>query len=155
MKKLVILLMLLWGGKCLAGDELLRTRLVGSSTYKAGIGLRGGFASGITFKYFFDDHSAIEVIATPGYRKGTWITGLYEYHVEAFGISGLNWYYGGGGHFGALGSSAAVGIDGILGLEYKIFEVPFTLGVDVKPMLNFNYTPALLVDGAFSLRFAF
>jgi hypothetical protein len=135
--------------------SLLRRGPVGSSSYTAGIGLRGGIMSGLTAKYFISDYGAVEGILSPRLYDGSWFTGLYEYHVEAFGVTGLRWYYGGGAHIGVFKKSSVVGLDGILGLEYKIFELPFTLHLDVKPMLNFNYSRTILLDAALGVRVVF
>ncbi|CAN0013796.1 unnamed protein product, partial [Chrysoparadoxa australica] len=88
------------------------------------------------------------------WHHGLSATVLYERHVNAFGVNGFKWYYGGGGHAsihnnqyygtyfgrspyyddGALG----LGVDGILGLEYKIPAIPFALSLDIKPFVEVN-----------------
>jgi len=47
--------------------------------YKTGIGLRGGFASGITIKHFVSSKAAFEAIIASRWR-GLEVTGLYEIH---------------------------------------------------------------------------
>jgi hypothetical protein len=46
-----------------------------------------------------------------------------------------------------------IGIDAILGLEYKITEIPFTIGVDLKPYIDLIYFGNNYVDGALSVRY--
>jgi hypothetical protein len=160
-----------------------------SQNYKTGIGLRGGWISGITFKHFVKESRAVEMILSPGYGWGRYydgfqVIGLYELHKQAFDVDGLFWLYGGGihisqGHYEKVEKSYWVstgpgnsgywvydtkrysyfgfGIDGIFGIEYKISEIPITLGFDVKPFIeignnNFSW---LYWDSALSIRFVF
>lgn len=96
--------------------------------YTTAAGFRGGLFAGVTVKHFIGKNTAIEGIASTRWR-GFDITGLYEIHNPAFGIEGLSWYYGGGGHIGFYDGTHAnwastnnaytvIGIDGIIGLEY-------------------------------------
>ena len=151
-----------------------------SQDYKTSIGLRGGWTSGITAKHFFSESRAIEGIFSSGWRdkwSGYQITGLYEIHKAAFtkdDAEGFFWFYGAGAHF-ATGyrveywhetgkytgyydhySYSTIGIDGIFGLEYKIADLPITLGVDLKPFFEIPTMrgPALgFWDAAFSIRY--
>ena len=47
--------------------------------YKTGIGLRGGYTSGLTIKHFVNSDEAIEGIVGTRFR-GLSLTGLYEWH---------------------------------------------------------------------------
>jgi hypothetical protein len=94
---------------------------------------------------------------------------LYEIHKAAFNVDRLNWFYGAGGHVGTFKGGygrnpdgsyytenfVTVGIDGILGLEYHFNEIPFTLGVDVKPYIDIISPGFGNWDGAVTLRYAF
>ncbi len=135
--------------------------------YQAGLGLRGGFSSGITFKYFLSDVNALEGILTTRWR-GFNITGLYEWQRPVFDVDNLYWFYGGGAHLGFWGgyedhpwfddtaNYSVVGIDGIIGLEYDFAEVPVSLGLDWKPAFNFvGYTGFWADNLAISIRFLF
>lgn len=122
------------------------------SGYTTGIGLRGGAASGLTVKHFIKSDAAIEGILSTSFKyRGTVITVLYEKHAQAFDARGLQWYYGLGGHVGFWNGHDyyddhhhkhydddvfGVGIDGVLGLEYYIRDIPFTIGADIKPYFN-------------------
>lgn len=141
-------------------------------SYQTAVGVRAGGTSGITVKHFVSGSEALEGILGIWYH-GFSITGLYERHVSA-GVSGLNWYYGIGAHVsfeterewhkwhgewyvrehpGAVG----LGIDGILGVEYKIPPIPFALSLDLKPYIEvvsygaviFSLDPGLGVKIAF------
>ena len=116
--------------------------------YNTGIGLRGGFSSGLTVKHFIGSKSALEGILSSRWR-GFQITGLYEIHNHFFDVERMKWYFGFGGHIGFWNGDythhywgepgttyTVVGIDGILGLEYSFSEVPINIGLDWKPAFN-------------------
>jgi hypothetical protein len=156
MKK-ILLTILLAAGPFLFGN---------AQDYNTGIGLRGGFANGLTIKHFVSNKAAIEGIVASRWR-GLELTGLYEYHNRAFQTDRLNWYIGFGGHVGFWNGDNAhwgtagtaytvVGLDGILGLEYSFAEVPFNIGIDWKPAFNFyGYSGFWADGGAISLRYIF
>jgi hypothetical protein len=136
--------------------------------YKTGIGLRGGFESGLTIKHFATSKSAYEFILASRWR-GFEITGLYEAHNQAFDTERLKWFIGFGGHvgfwngdytyryWGTQGTTyTVVGLDGILGLEYSFTEVPINLSLDWKPAFNFvGYSGFWADGGALSIRYIF
>jgi hypothetical protein len=148
-----------------------------SQDYKTGIGVRlGGLTSGLTVKGFLNQNSALEGILSFGYRTSV-ITGLYEKHNNINNAPGVKWFYGGGAHMGFFsygahyyyysfrgdriyvlreGESAVVGgLDFILGMEYKFKGAPFSVGLDMKPFIDFYNVPSAYWDGALTLRFAF
>lgn len=122
------------------------------STYRTAIGLRGGETSGLTIKQFVGGASAIEAILG-FWHHGLHATVLWERYVNAFGAPGLNWYYGAGGHVALWtdnvyygygkrrldrydNGNVGLGVDGIIGLEYKIPSVPIALSIDLKPYVE-------------------
>lgn len=147
------------------------TKLSAQANYKTGVGIRGGgYENGITIKHFTNSSTAIEGIL--GFRPGVVVvTGLYEKHAVAFSEPSLNWYYGAGAHIGAIdgeryykgfdkdryyaNNELLIGADGILGLEWKIPEIPFALAIDLHPRLEFARGPYLGIEPAASLRFTF
>ena len=132
--------------------------------YNTGIGLRGGFgfANGLTVKHFLNRNTAVEGILSSCWN-GFAVNGLYERHANAFYVNRLNWFYGAGAHigfwedFGEKGkSSTVIGIDGIIGLEYYIQSIPFSVGIDWKPALNLFGNSSFWPDGgAISVRYVF
>jgi hypothetical protein len=134
-----------------------------SNPYNTAIGVRAGETSGLTIKHFTGENRAIEAIV------GIWpnalgLTALYEKHADA-DAEGLKWYYGGGGHinfathrvtytyregeryvYHYYRNDAGFGIDGILGLEYKIPQIPFALSLDIKPFLEISNTGIVYVS---------
>lgn len=143
---------------------LVSSGLVQAQEYRTGLGLRGGFSSGLTIKHFVSGSNAIEGILGTHYR-GFLLTGLYEKHTGAFDVSGMKWFYGGGVHLGVYdgyyahnwfddnNSHAVMGIDGIIGLEYKIQEIPISISLDLKPALNLIGYTGFYMDFALSLRY--
>lgn len=135
--------------------------------YTTGIGLRGGFTSGVTVKHFIGGKAALEGIFGTAWR-GFNFTGLYELHsYSAFDVERLNWYYGLGGHIGFWNGYAGhpwftnnrsytvIGVDGIVGIEYNIEEIPINISLDVKPAINLIGYTGFWFDGAFSVRYIF
>ena len=143
-------------------------------------GFRMGATSGFTFRAISNDLLGFEGIL--GFRNGgAQIYGLLETNkmltlprTDNFVV-----YYGGGAHIGVVGwhryypveyydngnywnryehFGMAVGIDGILGLEYRFHSVPITLDVDFKPFFEFYgpfYFRINFWDFAFGIRYTF
>jgi len=136
--------------------------------YRTGIGLRGGFANGLTIKHFVSESNAFEFLFASRWR-GLEITGLYEIHNRAFQTDRLNWYYGIGAHVGFWNGDytnkywgepgnnyTVIGLDGILGIEYNFREAPFNIGLDWKPAINLvGFTGFWYDGGAISVRYIF
>lgn len=144
------------------------TLFTNAQDYNTGIGLRGGFSNGVTIKHFVSPKTAFEGIISSRW-KGVELTGLYEVHGWAFNTDRLKWYIGFGAHVGFWNgvntskywgdpgtSYTVVGVDGILGLEYSFYEVPFNIGIDWKPAYNFiGYSGFWADGGALSIRYIF
>lgn len=146
----------------LAGQSL-------TEDYRAALGIRAGETSGISFKFNAGSTSRVELLA------GIWsdwlsLTALYEKHVAAFNINGMRWYYGGGGHVSfatgdyyrggriySRGDDYAVGVDGMVGLEYKIPPIPFAISLDIKPFMEIyrNGDLYLGIDPGIGIKFTF
>jgi hypothetical protein len=136
--------------------------------YKTGIGLRGGFESGLTIKHFVSSKTALEGIFSSRWR-GLMITGLFEVHNQIPNAERLKWFFGFGAHigfwngdytyekWGVQGQNYTVfGLDGILGMEYSFVEVPINIGIDWKPTFNFGDYSGFWADGgALSIRYIF
>jgi hypothetical protein len=134
--------------------------------YNTGVGLRGGFASGLTVKHFLTQKSAFEGILDSRWR-GFDVTLLYEIHNQAFDVDRLRWYFGGGGHLGFWNGKytpwgdegtnyIVIGVDGILGIEYSFSVIPINIGLDWKPAFNLvGYSGFWPDGGAISIRFIF
>ncbi len=151
MKKIILVLgvLLLFAGATSAQD------------YKTGIGVRLGWDQGLTIKHFISGKSALEGIVS--FRWGGLdLTGLYEVHNDIQGLDRLRWFFGGGAHVGFYGSNyaggavTAIGVAGILGLEYSFSEIPINLSLDWKPVFDIvGYSHFFADGGALSIRYIF
>ncbi len=148
---------------------------VSAEEYETGIGIRlGGVTQGLTVKHFLNTNSALEGILSFGHHAFL-VTGLYEKQPAIDNAPGLYWLYGGGAHIGFYNgsdyfyykkqgikyyymdgeSSAVIGIDLILGMEYKFQKAPITIGLDIKPFFDFTSDFPGYWDAAFTARFSF
>lgn len=151
-------------------------------SYNTGIGLRAGdWESGLTVKHFIKSNAAIEGILSSGWRhRGTRITALYEVQKPLGNSGNFYWFWGAGAHIGFYnesywykgdckdgryeykgrwyncdGTRTTIGIDGILGLEYVFDEIPFSIGLDVKPSIDIFGWGGHYGDLALSIRYVF
>jgi len=153
-------------------DEVLQMT---EQPYSTAIGLRAGGTSGVTLKHFFGASSAGEAIFS-FWPNSFGVTGLYE-HYTPTGLEGMNWYYGGGAHFAVATGKVyrgfdgnryyvyrddaypgfGVGLDGIVGAEYKIPRIPFAFSLDVKPFMELSNagTFFMALDPGFQVKFTF
>lgn len=147
--------------------------LVKAQDYKNAIGIRAGYPTGITFKHFMGGGPrAFEGIFS-FYRYGFSATALIEKHsASAFDVPRLNWYYGGGGHIGTFNDYPyryyrkykdyvpgdrylSLGVDGIIGIEYNLKEIPINFSLDLKPSINLFAYPDFWIDPGLSIRYCF
>ena len=148
--------------------------------YERSAGLRLGNTSGLTYKDFFNQDEAIELLLS-GRRDGLQLTTLYVFHkpLELAFNENFYLYYGIGAHVGyeEYGGFSKVltsidppsflferktffvmGADAILGVEYRWFTVPVTVGFDVNPrftLIGMRYTDTKFWDPAVSVNYIF
>lgn len=108
--------------------------------YSSAIGVRiNNGMSGVSFKHKMNPTDAIEAVLSIPYDGGIGILGLYERHLPVID-EGFNFYYGAGANIGSYDfdnkTRFAMGIDGVVGLEYKINAVPLAFSLDYAPNLN-------------------
>ena len=150
-----------------------------NAQYYTGVGLRlGKFASGVSFKYFFDANNAtgLEIIAakTKTAKGGYVATVLYEsqtpIRMPILQIP-LDIVFGGGVHAGYFPEGyyrirdgeqypygpkvITAGIDAILGLEYKVPIAPLTIGVDCQPFYDLLNPGPEYLDFSVAVRYVF
>lgn len=133
------------------------------SSYKSALGVKF-YPGAITFKHFTQPNKALEGIAY-FWNYGVRLTGLYEIHGDINGAPGLKWYIGPGAHIGfwndqwknrypSRASGIAIGVDGVLGLDYKIKGAPIDLSIDWQPSFNFvGYSYFESGWGGFAVRY--
>jgi hypothetical protein len=130
--------------------------------YNTVAGIRLGSAPGITGKTAIGGRMAVEGLITTRW-DGVILTGLAEVTSPIVKTQGLGWYIGGGAHVGFwdfpgsdTGTEFALGVDGILGMEYTFVDIPLNLSLDWKPMFNIvSETTFVWDDFALSVRYVF
>lgn len=162
---------------------MLLMLLIGTAGLKAqhqefAAGVRGGLSSGITAQHFFGQDEDVKLLLS--FREGGMqLTGLMEvykpvmisYHDQFF------MYYGAGVHVGytryhhnrwrddlKYGSyyyprtRPVLGADVIVGIEYRIEQIPFTIGLDYKPFFELfgqQFFRLSFSDFAFNIKYNF
>ena len=136
MKKLLVLIAI-----CFIAASTVSAQSMGRS-YKTALGVKVWDGAGISFKTFVAPNNALELIGY-FYRHGSRVTGLYEIHGNIADAPGLKWYIGPGAHLGFYnkdyykGDNIVAGVDGVLGLDYKINRAPINLSIDWQPSFEF------------------
>ena len=130
-----------------------------SSSYRTALGVKVWDGGGMSLKHFFTDRHAGELIGY-FYRNGVRFTGLYEIHGDITGAEGLKWYIGPGAHIGVYGSKygdgAFVGIDGVVGLDYKFNGAPINVSLDWQPSFEFGDNRGFIGSwGGLGIRYTF
>ena len=163
--------------------SVLSLSIANGQYYASSAGLRMGGSSGFTYKKFFNETEAMEILLS-GRNKGIQISMLYMENRE-MDISfsdHLFFYFGAGVHLGlekgdrflrlyqpppisdqfdiihGEKSFFAIGIDGIAGVEYRLLGFPLTIGLDIKPYFNFVGMRNLdfrFWDTALSIKYTF
>ncbi|OUJ71651.1 hypothetical protein BXP70_21465 [Hymenobacter crusticola] len=108
---------------------------------------------GVTVQQRIYSKGTLEGIGIIRNREAS-ITVLAEHHFGLLGRS-LNYYAGAGGHLGTEKNHGGFGgLDGILGLEYKVAFLPIDLSLDVKPSVEIGHSEDWFrVPTAFSIRY--
>lgn len=127
--------------------------------YTTALGVKFWDGGGISLKHFFSEQNAGELV---GYfwSQGMRLTGLYEIHGNITGADGLKWYIGPGAHVGfydaKYGDGAFIGVDGVIGLDYKFTSAPINLSLDWQPSFEFGSGRGFYSGwGGFAIRYTF
>lgn len=162
MKKTLFVLAFIVG--LIAINAPAKAQSMGSS-YRTALGVKF-WPGGITLKHFIRENRALEGI---GYfwNHGFRFTGLYEIHGDINGAPGLKWYVGPGAHIGVYNKGwyrndhyyddgdLSLGIDGVLGLDYKINGAPINLSLDFQPSFEILEHPYFSGWGGLGVRYTF
>ncbi|MBN8834395.1 MAG: hypothetical protein ABS68_12350 [Niastella sp. SCN 39-18] len=112
-----------------------------SQEYKTALGVKF-YPGAVSLKHFVKPTAAVEGL---GYfwNHGMRITGLYEFHHNINDVNGLKWYVGPGAHVGFYNNKyydggTFIGIDGVIGLDYKFKGAPINLSLDWQPSFEFG-----------------
>jgi hypothetical protein len=133
------------------------------------VGVRAGTSLGGSVKRFISDQAALELMVFKRWGGMNYVL-LFEHHMDIREFRGMEWYLGGGVHYGTwkLGKSEppwvykatqdykAYGVDAVVGLEYNFNGTNFYLSLDWKPAYNFvDFTDLWWDEASFTLRYAF
>ncbi len=154
MKKIIVVTLLIASAKISFGQ----------STYSKAIGVKFPAGFSVSYKDFLTDTRNLEAQATI-WNKGFKVSGLYEFNFYVFNnADGLALFAGPGAHIGFwkqqyksdYGSTIDIGIDGIIGLDYKFKDAPINLSVDWQPSITLigsaGFAPA---SGGLAVRYTF
>ncbi|CAM3382960.1 hypothetical protein POKO110462_00150 [Pontibacter korlensis] len=143
MKKLLLLLAFFGGLSITAEAQKYRTA--------AGVRLESD-RFGVSVQQKLHEKGTLEGIVQVGSREYSG-TVLYEWHRPILGKR-FNYYLGAGGHVGNLKDSGVfTGVDGILGIEYKVNGLPFLLSADIKPAVHINHDDWVHLSSGVSIRY--
>src|SRR3954469_17385147 len=129
---------------------------VHAQDYKMGIGIRISSNDAIvnhslSFKYFFRTKTSVEALLS---LPDPVALGLLVEQHEPLKNQAFKWFYGGGLYVAFTGTY--VGLQGVLGLDYRVPSLPLTFSIDWKPEINlakeFTFEPAAI---GLSARFVF
>jgi hypothetical protein len=164
MKKVLLLIIL-----------LLPVLISEAQGYKQAIGIRGGLSSGFEYRMYTDDANSYKFLLSTR-NQGVQLHALREFHrFDLFDFSEqLVFFYGAGVHVGFeswneayyLGNerkynsrnALLAGLDGLAGVEYVFYEVPVSVGLEVKPFFDvFGKNPIRVqpFDFAFTVKYLF
>ena len=152
------------------------TSEVHAQYYLNSAGVRIGGSYGLTYKKFFNEQQAVEFLIG-GRNGGMHLTTTFQFN-KALSLSKNEvffLYFGGGGHIGFQDYSTKVldsntgfqyqnqtyfsmGIDAIVGVEYRFLTAPITIGLDIKPyfsFIGFRYTNQNFWDTSLSVKYTF
>lgn len=132
--------------------------------YNRALGIKFPGGLSVTYKKFISDTHNLEAQFT-AWHKGVRVAGLYEFNFYSFeNVPELSWFVGGGAHVGfwkstyqkTYNSQADIGVDGIIGLDYKFKDLPINVSADWQPAValigNVGFTP---VFGGLAVRYTF
>ncbi len=133
------------------------------SGYKQALGIKvpGGFS--VSYKNFINGTQNIEAQAMY-WKKGFRAVGLYEFNFYSFDVEGLSWFVGPGAHIGFwkkkyqedYNSTVDLGIDGIIGLDYKFKNLPLNVSLDWQPSITLvGHSSVTPVYGGLGVRYTF
>jgi hypothetical protein len=126
----------------------------GAPEYQAALGVKISAGAAVSYKKFVANTKAIEA-QSMFFSRGIRLIGLYEFHFYNIqGVDGLAWYAGPGIHAGFYRKSADLGIDGVIGLDYKIKNTPINLSLDWQPSYSLFGDAGLLPQfGGLAIRY--
>jgi len=155
---------------------LLSAIVSNAQSYRQALGLRAGLSSGFEYRWYIDDENSYKFLLSTRDR-GLQLHAMKEFHrYDLFDFSEqLVFVFGAGVHVGyqtwnvshCLDCSTRLylprtafiaGIDGLAGLEYVFYEIPVSIGIEVKPYLDLFGRELVRLqpfDFAFTVKYLF
>jgi hypothetical protein len=135
----------------------LNSASVNAQDYKAAVGVR--FSSkaalvnnSVSLKYFFSEKTAVEGLIS---FSDPFALGLLVEQHKPLLTNNFKYFYG-AGFYGAFSGLRRAGLQGVVGLDYKVPMLPLNFSIDWKPELTFakefSFEPQTL---GVSARFTF
>jgi hypothetical protein len=153
MKKLLVIATLFLAPKMYAQD---------GPGYESAVGAKLSAGVAASYKKFVTSTNAVEAQAM-FFKEGVRLVGLYEFHFYNIeGLPGLGWYVGPGAHIGfwrknykdTYNSRIDLGIDGVIGIDYRIKNTPINLSLDWQPSYSIAGTAGLMPSfGGLAIRY--
>ena len=143
--------------------------------YNQAVGARLGWSAGFEYRIYTDDTNSYKFLLSTRDR-GAQLHLFREFHeYDLFSFSSqLVLFYGGGVHAGYerwnevhynyntrwtdTRTAATAGINGLIGVEYVLYEYPVSFGVEAKPYFQFLGREAFdieLFDFGFTIKYLF
>jgi hypothetical protein len=158
MKRILLATILLITTACYSQENVTTT---GGPEYQRALGVKLSAGAAVTYKQFVANTKALEAEAM-FFSEGIRLVGLYEFHFYNIpGVDGLSWYAGPGAHVGfyrprdkSFNTAADIGIDGVIGLDYKIKNIPINLSLDWQPSISLLGNAGLMPQfGGLAIRY--
>ncbi len=129
------------------------------SNYATALGLGIDFGDGQTLvgpsvKHFFTENHAGLGELTFG-DNVTFLTLMYQYHKEFPNADGFQWFAGGGPSIAFFDGDSDVLLRPVVGLDYKIANVPLAISFDWRPWIYFGDTNDDFDAARFGLSFRY
>lgn len=131
------------------------------SQYRTSLGLIAGKEGyGLSFKQFVQPEQNIEVNFLYRRPGGGQLVALYQFHKEIHAptlhTKSICWSYGIGAHAGywkehelgyKTGGNKSIGADGVVGFEYNFGFMPFTIGAELRPYIEYRTNTVNISQG--------
>jgi hypothetical protein len=132
MKKLMLFFCFL----VLFSTAVLAQRKSNVTGYSSAIGAKF-YPAAFTYKHGLGGNVKAEGLIY--FWSGARFTGLVEWYHYIQGLPGLTWYIGPGAHIQFTNKNTYYfGLDGVIGLDWKINNVPLNLSLDWQPSYDFG-----------------
>jgi hypothetical protein len=111
-----------------------QNKTINSLEYKTAVGVRLGVGGGLNLKTFISEKNALDFSFFLG-NGASRLVGLYQVHGDLSTEGNFKWYLGGGPSimFVKNQSKSVLGINGVVGLDYKIKSLPLNVALDWQP----------------------